>query len=145
MAFVLSKKAKPGAEISANRSKPPEAPGAVTSPQAPGQVPDRSTIPGENKVPAPPVTGEPRRPIAEYGSAQRIMRVFAPEGGNEDDPARFEQAPVSYEEFRKSNPALRTPLRPMPGYALADGTRQSTGQIPALDEPGTVNEVAPGE
>lgn len=89
--------------------------------------------------------GEPRRPIAEYGSAQRIMNVYAPEGGNEDDPARFEQAPVSYEEFRKSNPALRTPLRPKPGYALADGIRQSSRHVLALDEPGTVNEVAPGE
>lgn len=145
MAFVLSRKADPGSAISADRSNPPKAPGAVSSPQIPGQVPDRSTIPGEDQVPAPPIKGEPRRPITEYGSAQRIMNVYAPEGGNEDDPARFEQAPVSYEEFRKSNPALRTPLRPKPGYALADGIRQSTRHVPALDEPGTVNEVAPGE
>ncbi|HYJ13702.1 MAG TPA: hypothetical protein VEW66_08925, partial [Thermomicrobiales bacterium] len=48
------------------------------------------------------------------------------------DPARFEQATASYEELRKSDPALRTPVRPTAGYALADGTRASHPDLAAL-------------
>lgn len=132
MAFVLKKTAKPGATLVAGRSLLPAAPGAVSSPQIPGQVPDRSSIWGEGDLPVPPVTGEVRRPRAEDGTSQRIMGVFVAKNGNENDPARFEQAPPSYEEQRKGNPALRTPLRPMPGYALADGTRVSGPEVAAL-------------
>lgn len=125
----------------------PEAPGASLSPQIPGQVPDRSTIPGESSLPvAPPEEpGVRDLPTTELGTAQRIMRVYAPEGGNEDDPARYEQAEVSYEELRKANPALRTPLRPTAGYALAEGTRQPSAEIAALDTTSSTNEPAPGE
>lgn len=142
MAFVLRKMAKPGELVAPDRFNVPHAPGAVTSPQVPGQVPDRSTIPGEGELPVPVPETPVRRPLTEYGTAQRIMGVYLPKDGNEDDPARFEQAPISYEEQRKAYPALRQPLRPQPGYALADGIRHSTGQLPALDTPG---EVPPGE
>jgi hypothetical protein len=145
VAFVLRKMTDPGDPITTGRGTVPDAPGAVSSPQIPGQVPDRSSIPGEGNLPVAVPETPPRRPLTEYGTAQRIMHVYAPEDGNEDDPARFEQAPISYEEMRKAYPALRTPLRPMPGYALADGARERGAQVPALDEPGTVNEVPPGE
>lgn len=145
MAFVLRKMTNPGDPINPERSNVPDAPGAVSSPQIPGQVPDRSSVPGEGNLPVAVPATPPRRPGTEYGTAQRIMNVYAPKDGNEDDPARFEQAPISYEEIRKAYPALRTPLRPMPGYALADGSRQASDQIPVLEEPGTTNEVPPGE
>lgn len=137
--------AKPGDLVSPENSRAPHAPGAVSSPQIPGQVPDRSTIPGEGELPVAVPTTPSRRPLTEYGTAQRIMGVFEARDGNEDDPTRFEQAPISYEEQRKAYPALRTPLRPQAGYALSDGTRQRTDQIPALDAPGVVDEVPPGE
>jgi hypothetical protein len=145
VAFFLKKKAEPGATISSERSFVPEAPGAVWSPQVPGQVPDRSTVPGEGVLPVPVPEVTPRRPLTEYGTAQRIMHVYAPKDGNDDDPARFEQAPVSYEELRKATPALRQPLRPHPGYALVDGTRLPSAAIAALQDPAALNEIAPGE
>lgn len=142
MAFVLK---NASGRISTKRVHAPGAPGAVSSPQIPGQVPDRSDIPGEGELPVAPVGGQVMRPLSERGTSQYIMGVYAPRDGNEDDPARFEQATVSYEEARKAHPALRTPLRPMSGYALADGTRESSDEIAALTSPGTMNEVAPGE
>ena len=98
----------------------PVTPGAVRSPQHPGQVPDRSTVPGHHAAPL----GRPahiRRPLTEYGTAQRIMHVYAAAPGQEDDPARFEQATASYEEIRKAYPALGMPEHPSPGYVLSAG------------------------
>jgi len=60
------------------------------------------------------------------------MGVFEGFIENPTDPARFEQATASYEELRKSQPKLRTPIRPTPGYALADGTRISHDSVLAL-------------
>lgn len=147
MAFAIRKYAKPGDEVSPKRINAPESPGASWSPQMPGEVPDRSDIPGEGVLPVPPDPDPGTRmlPRTEFGTSQRIMHVYAPEGGNEDDPARFEQAPVTYEELRKATPALRTPLRPTPGYALADGSRQPSAEIAALDTTSSTNEPAPGE
>ncbi|HYH11995.1 MAG TPA: hypothetical protein VD789_06530 [Thermomicrobiales bacterium] len=142
MAFVLRKMTKPGELVNSEGRSVPHAPGAVFSPQVPGQVPDRSTVPGEGELPVPVPETSPRRPLTEYGTAQRIMGVYEPKDGNEDDPTRFEQAPISYEEQRKAYPALRSPLRPRAGYALAEGMRQSTDQVPALNTP---QEVPPGE
>ncbi|MGB3329609.1 MAG: hypothetical protein WBA46_11690 [Thermomicrobiales bacterium] len=132
MAFVLKKKARPGDPIGENARIVPPEPGAASSPQIPGQVPDRSSIWGRGQLPVPPVTGAVQRPRTEQRTSQGILGVYAPHGGNEDDPARFEQAPVSYEEARKKEPYLRTPLRPAPGYALADGTRVASPEILAL-------------
>jgi hypothetical protein len=97
--------------------EPPEAPGAVTSPQMPGEVPDRSTIPGQYAVSVAP-NPDARRPLTEYQTAQRIMGVFRAEPGQEREPARFEQATASFEELRKADPAQWPPGRPRPGYAL---------------------------
>lgn len=134
MAFVQRKSSPPGEIIDSHRGPVPEAPGAVRSPQMPGEVPDRSSIPGEDALPVPPPAGPVVRPLTEYGSAQRIMGVYSATDGNEDDPARFEQATASYEEMRKANPALRTPTRPSAGYALSDGTRLANPHLTALSE-----------
>ena len=134
MAFVLRKAASAGDPLSSGRAMAPAAPGAVRSPQIPGEVPDRSSIPDKGVLPVPAPAGQVRRPLTEYASAQRIMGVYAPTPGKEDDPARFEQATVSYEELRKANPALRTPVRPSAGYALADGTRIANPDLASLSE-----------
>lgn len=98
----------------------PESPGAVASPQMPGEVPDRSSIPGQyaTYIPASP---NPRRPLVEYKTAQRIMGVFRAEPGKEREPARFEQATASFEELRKADPTLLPPSRPAPGFLLGEG------------------------
>lgn len=145
MGFVVPKKAKPGDPIVAGRGPQPQAPGAIASPQVPGQVPDRSSVPGEGVLPVPVPETTPRRPLTEYGSAQRIMKVYEAKDGNDDEPARFEQGPVSYEELRKATPALRTPLRPKPGYALADGMRVPGQRVAELAAGQDDREIAPGE
>jgi len=132
MAFVLKKVAKAGDPIIPGRAYVPQAPGATRSPQVPGQVPDRSSVPEHGELPVQLPAGDVRRPLVEYGSAQRIMGVYSAHDGNDTDPARFEQATVSYEELRKADPALRTPARPTPGYALADGTRIANPALSAL-------------
>jgi len=134
VAFVLRKSVQPKEVIDSHRGPIPEAPGAVRSPQMPGEVPDRSSVPEHDALPVPPPAGLVRRPLTEYGSAQRIMGVYAPTEGKEDDPARFEQTTAAYEEMRKANPALRPPARPSPGYALSEGTRITNPDLPALGE-----------
>jgi len=100
----------------------PRTPGGSRSPQHPGATPDRSTIPGHGALPVGR-PGEARRPLSQYGTAQEIMRVYAPAPGEAMDPSRFEQATASYEEMRKAYPAQATPLRPGPGFALTTGDR----------------------
>ena len=122
MAFVRRKQARPGSASNAEIGVATPTPGAIESPQEPGQVPDRSSVPTQGQVPVP---ADPigRRPLTEYGSAQRIMHVYAAAPGQEDDPARFEQATATYEEIRKAYPALRTVESASPGYVLSDGNR----------------------
>jgi hypothetical protein len=132
MAFYVKKTAKPGEPVFAGQAPAPQAPGATRSPQIPGQVPDRSSVPEHGELPVPAPIGEVRRPLVEYGTSQRIMGVFENVDGDPTDPARFEQATVSYEEIRKAVPSLRTPVRPTAGYALADGTRVSNAELEAL-------------
>lgn len=134
MAFIFRKAARLGDPIDPDRINAPLAPGASRSPQIPGEVPDRSSVPGEGVLPVPAPVGEVRRPRSEYGTAQRIMGVFAPTEGKDDDPSRFEQTTASYEELRKANPALRTPARPTAGYALTEGTRLANPELTALSE-----------
>ena len=141
MAFVLRKSTRPGDPIEPGRRPVPEAPGAVVSPQSPGQVPDRSEVPGEGVLPVPPADN-PRPPATEFGTAQRIARLHAPKDGNEDDPARYEVGAASYEETRKAYPALRIPARPTRGYQLADGSRMALG-TPALEGPDAAGAIAP--
>ena len=132
MAFNVKKMARPGDPIGEGRAFMPPAPGGNRSPQVPGQVPDRSSVPDHGQLPVSPPTGEVVRPRTEYGSAQRIMGVYEATDGNADDPARFEQATISYEELRKADPRLRTPIRPTAGYALTEGTRMANPSLQAL-------------
>lgn len=132
MAFVLKTTAQPGDPIDPRRANLPGAPGATWSPQVPGQVPDPSSVPDHGELPVELPVGEVRRPITEYGTAQRIMGVYEVSVGNVDDPGRFEQATATYEEVRKADPALRTPVRPTAGYALSEGTRIANPDLAAL-------------
>lgn len=125
MAFVTRKFAHPGSGASTpGRFFAPMAPGAVDSPQEPGQVPDVSTVPERAEIPVPIPEEGARRPLTEYATSQHVMRVYEKEGLDPLDPARFVQAPVSFEERRKANPLMRQPLRPLAGFALhTSGTR----------------------
>lgn len=143
MAFVLRKSARPGDPIEPGRRPVPEAPGAVKSPQIPGQVPDRSEVPGEGVLPVP-AAENPRPPTTEFGTAQRIVRIYAAKDGNDDDPARFELGPTSYEERRNAYPALGTPKRPTSGYQLGGGTRLALGGT-AVTAGEAAGEIAPGQ
>ena len=109
----------------------PETPGAVDSPQHPGEVPDRSTVPGQFRTRVPRAK-QVRRPLTEYGTSQAIMNVYAPPAENPLDPARFEQATAAYEELRKAYPAQLPPDRPAPGYALSEGDRMAS-ELQAID------------
>ena len=143
MAFVVRKSTRPGDPIEAGRRPVPEAPGAVKSPQIPGQVPDRSEVPGEGVLPVPAAV-DPRPPMTEFGTAQRIVRFYAAKDGNDDDPARFELGPTSYEERRNAFPALGTPSRPTSGYQLGDGIRLALGPA-AVQARQAAGEIAAGK
>ena len=130
----------------------PVAPGGSISPQVPGARPDRSNIPGHGQLPVPPTLGV-RRPLTEYGTTQQIMGVFAPKPGEAMEPARFEQATVSWEEARKAYPAQLPAQRPGPGYALDRGEaigselQEIGGPSPAALAPdsGTSDRPVPAE
>lgn len=117
------------------------APGASNSPQMPGQVPDRSGVPGHGQL---PIAADPgaARPLTQLGTAEEIMGVYAVDPNDPEhatNPARFEQATASYEEMRKADPSLLTPVRPKPGYDLAANPaitagEAAPGEIPALSE-----------
>src|SRR4051794_38312163 len=103
-----------------HRPPPPKAPGAVSSPQQPGMTPDDPDFPGHPRGSLPPLASN-RRPLTEYGTAQRILRLFTPAPGVQLEAADFEQGPASKEEVRKAHPALLTPFRPLTGYGLGVG------------------------
>src|SRR5262245_22079953 len=97
------------------------APGAMTSPQQPGKVPDYvniASLVGEPNLAAT----EKVRPLSQYGSAESMAEVFS-RFGDAILPTEFEQADASNEEIRKENPANVTPRRPRPplGTALPEG------------------------
>lgn len=147
MAFVTRRFANAGQPLPADRYFMPAAPGAMKSPQVPGEVPDRSTIPdhGVLPVPAPAVQGESKRPLTQYGTAEEIMGVY--DKKDVTDPTRFEQTPPSPEEQRKAFAGmLRTPQRPTPGYALAGGTRMPNSRLAQLHaQSRTERRFEPGE
>lgn len=92
-------------------------PGGTFSPQQPGEVPDRSSVPGQYAE-CSPRPAEIRRPLNERGTAQGIMRWFQAPAGSELDPSRFEQVTASWEELRKAYPPQLPPNRPAPGFPL---------------------------
>lgn len=133
MAFVTRKFAPTGQVPTGERPMAPHAPGAVRSPQTPGEVPDRSSVPEHGTLPVPLPPEGPELPLTEYGTSQRIMHVYDKKDLDPTDPKRFIQAPPSYEEMRKATPRLRQPLRPMPGFALNGGSRLPSDELAALN------------
>jgi hypothetical protein len=88
------------------------APGAMTSPQQPGKIPDYVNIASRVGEPTEAATSK-YRPISQYGSAESLAEVFS-RFGDEITPTDFEQADASNEELRKDDPAKLTPRRPRP-------------------------------
>lgn len=145
MAFVLRKYAKTGDQVTEGRRFAPMAPGAIQSPQQPGQLPDVSTVPERGVLPVPIPEEGPRRPATQYGTAQEILDVFEATGKDVLDPERFEQfhvSPPSYEERRKALPWMRKPVRPIPGFALHINGSRLSEQVQAL---AATAEEAPSE
>ena len=99
------------------------APGAMTSPQVPGMVPDWTTVPNHVGE-AHPAAQAKARPLTQYGTAEELAGVFTRKPMDQLEPTDFEQAPASFEELRKTSPANLTPIRP--GVPL--------GTVPALGE-----------
>ena len=93
-------------------------PGGTFSPQQPGEVPDRSSVPGQYAVRSPR-PAEIRRPLIERGTAQGIMKWFQAPADSPMDPSRFEQVTASWEELRKAYPPQLPPVRPEPGFPIA--------------------------
>jgi hypothetical protein len=100
----------------------PPAPGATSSPQMPGETPDDPDLPGRRRGVLPPLPSN-RRPLTEYGTAQRLLRLFTPPPGADLAASDWEQGPTTFEERRKADPALLTPFRPLEGYGLGIGRR----------------------
>jgi hypothetical protein len=112
------------------RPRKTPAPGAIASPQLPGDVPDRSTVPGHHSLRVPRAKSV-RRPLTQYGTAEEIMYTFR-KHGDEITPEQFEQAPPSFQELRKVDLAALPPVRPAAGYILDEAERP-----PVPIEPGT--------
>jgi hypothetical protein len=99
---------------------PPDSPGATNSPQLPGATPDTPNLPGKPRG-SQRALGSNRRPLTEYGTAQRFLRLFTPEPGADLEASDWEQGPAAFEEIRKADPARLTPFRPLEGYGLGIG------------------------
>lgn len=124
-----------------NRPKAIKAPGAVSSPQMPGQVPDRSTVPGHFSTRVAPPAAPVRRPLTQYGTAQEIMHVY-PAPNEEPEIAEFEQATAALEELRKAYPWQRTPKRPTAAFDLGYGV---AAEAPAITVGPSTPELPSGE
>lgn len=107
----------------------PEAPGASNSPQQPGATPDTADLPGRTRGDFDRLLVN-RRPLTEYGSAQRLLGLYTPAPGQHLTAADWEQGPSSFQELRKLNPGNLTPRRPLAGYGLGIGRT-----APALPAP----------
>ena len=102
-----------------------QAPAATSSPQRPGMTPDQPDLPGQSRGSLRPLSSN-RRPLTEYGSAQRLLGLFTPEPGTELQASDWEQGPSAMEELRKADPALLTPIRPLAGVGLGIGRSTPT-------------------
>ena len=110
------------------RMRFPPAPGGHSSPQAPGATPDYSTIPAERVERSPPVDAV-RHPAVQAGTAEGIMGFHDAAPGEESDPERFELGLTSFEEQRKAQPSLQTPVRPAQSVS---GLGEPSWQRPAI-------------
>jgi hypothetical protein len=113
-------------DTSVHVPRAPRAPAAMSSPQLPGMTPDQPDLPGRPRGSLSPLASN-RRPLTEYGSAQRLLGLFTPEPGTELQASDWEQGPSAMEELRKADPALLTPMRPLGGVGLGIGR-----SIPAI-------------
>ncbi len=98
----------------------PRAPGATDSPQLPGTTPDTPDLPGRSRGSLPPLRGN-RRPLTEYGTAQRLLGLFTPRPDADLVAADWEQGDSAQEEQRKADTSLLTPERPLAGHGLGLG------------------------
>lgn len=141
---------KPPADAASDHVPPsPSAPGAEHSPQRPGETPDAPALFGKLRGSAQALASV-RRPLTEYGTAQRILGMYAFVTGAEVKPEDWEQGLAAFEEQRKAHPALQTPERPLSGYGLGLGrsapelpveTLEAIGDVQAVTTP--VVEAAP--
>jgi hypothetical protein len=88
----------------------------------------------------PPLASN-RRPLTEYGSAQRLLGLFTPEPGTELQASDWEQGPSAMEELRKADPALLTPTRPLGGVGLGIGRSAPAITHEALEAIGDATEA----
>ena len=136
MGFVLRKYANTGDKVLEGRRFAPVAPGALQSPQQPGQLPDVSSVPERGVLPVPIPEEGPRRPATEYLTAEDRLGVWEATGKDVLDGERYEQfhvSPPSYEETRKELPWQRKAVRPIPGYALSVNGSRLSEQLAALE------------
>lgn len=131
----------PPLDSTAAHSPPtPRAPGATTSPQVPGMTPDDPDLPGKFRGSLPPVASN-RRPLTEYDTAQRRLRLFTQEPGETLQASDWEQGPAAMEELRKADPALVTPIRPLTAYGLGLGRTAPAVAHEALEALGDAQEA----
>lgn len=129
---------------SEGRPKLPPSPGASTSPQRPGQTPDRSDLPGFNVKRVPRIAGPVRRPLTQYGTAEELIPVF-PSPNAEATAGQFEQGPASHEEMRKAYPWKLPPIGPTPVFRLDQGVRSEPPALPGWTYEALPDEVKPEE
>jgi hypothetical protein len=127
-------------DTSVHVPRAPQAPAATTSPQLPGMTPDQPALPGRPRGSLPPLASN-RRPLTEYGSAQRLLGLFTPAPGTELQASDWEQGPSSTEELRKADPALLTPIRPLGGAGLGIGRSTPAIAQEALEAIGDATEA----
>jgi hypothetical protein len=127
-------------DTSVHVPRAPQAPAATTSPQLPGMTPDQPALPGRPRGSLPTLASN-RRPLSEYGSAQRLLGLFTPKPGMELQASDWEQGPSAMEELRKADPALLTPIRPLGVVGLGIGRSTSAIATEALEAIGDKTEV----
>jgi hypothetical protein len=103
-------------------------------------TPDQPALPGRSRGSLPPLASN-RRPLTEYGSAQRLLGLFTPEPGTELQASDWEQGPSAMEELRKADPALLTPIRPLGGVGLGIGRSTPAIAQEALEAIGDATEA----
>ena len=127
-------------DTSVHVPRTPQAPAATSSPQRPGMTPDQPALPGRPRGSLPPLASN-RRPLTEYGSAQRLLGLFTPDPGTELQASDWEQGPSATEELRKADPALLTPIRPLGGVGLGIGRSTPAIAQEALEAIGDATEA----
>jgi hypothetical protein len=127
-------------DTSVHVPRAPRAPAAMSSPQLPGMTPDQPALPGRSRGSLPPLASN-RRPLSEYGSAQRLLGLFTPAPGTELQASDWEQGPSATEELRKADLALLTPIRPLTGVGLGIGRSTPAIAAEALEAIGAATEA----